>query len=297
VLVLGATGKSGRRLVPRLAARGVSVRAASRRPGDGRVLFDWDRPETHRAALAGAHAVYLITADGIEDTTHQVGPFLQTAARAGVRRVVVVSSLLVEFPGTPPDSGRHRLEQQVRDSGLEWTILRPSFINQNFSEGFLLPGILAAGLVTSTTRDGKVAAIDADDIAAVAAAALTEPRHAGATYALTGPEALTFDEAAAIISKAAGRPIRHQRITPDELTTILNQAGLPSDYAASIVSSQMAIAEDHGAVVTETVRDVGAKHPVRFTDYATGAATAGAWATSSARPDSDQRLGQLSGGQ
>jgi uncharacterized protein YbjT (DUF2867 family) len=278
VLVLGAAGKSGRRLVPRLAARGVSVRGASRRPGDGQVLFDWDRPETHRAALAGADAVYLITADGVEDTTRQVGPFLQTAARSGVRRVVVVSSLLVEFPSTPPDSGRHRLEQQVRGSGLEWTILRPSFINQNFSEGFLLPGILAAGLVASTARDGKVAAVDADDIAAVAAAALTEPGHAGATYVLTGPEALTFDEAAAAISKAAGRPVRHQRITPDELTAILNQAGLPADYAASIVLSQVAIAEGHGAVVTDTVHDVGAKQPVRFVEYAAAAAAAGAWA-------------------
>jgi uncharacterized protein YbjT (DUF2867 family) len=275
VLVLGATGKSGRRLVPRLAARGASVRAASRRPGDGQVLFDWDRPETHHAALTGADAVYLVTADGVEDTTHQVGPFLQTALRSGVGRVVVVSSLLVEFPNTPSDSGRHRLEQQVRGSGLEWTILRPSFINQNFSEGFLLPGILAADLVASAANDGKVATVDADDIAAVAAAALTEPGHAGATYGLTGPELLIFDEAAAIIGEAAGRPIRHQRLTPEELTAILNQAGVPTDYAASVVLSQVAIAEGHAAVVTDTVRDIGAKQPVRFAEYA---AAAGAWA-------------------
>ena len=277
VLVLGATGKSGRRLLPRLASSGISVRAASRRPGDGHVLFDWDRPETHRAALAGADAVYLVTADGVEDTTRQVGPFLQAAARSGVRRVVVLSSLLVEFPNTPPDSGRHRLEQQVRDSGLEWTILRPSFISQNFSEGFLLPGILAAGVVASTAGDGKVAPVDADDIAAVAAAALTQPGHQGAAYVLTGPEALTFDEAAEIIGKASGRPVSHQRITPDEFTAILNQAGLPSDYAASVVSSQVAIAEGHGAVVTSAVRDIGAKQPVRFAEYAAAAAAAGVW--------------------
>jgi uncharacterized protein YbjT (DUF2867 family) len=278
VLVLGATGKSGRRLVPRLAARGVSVRAASRRPGPDRVLFDWDRPETHRAALAGADAVYLIPADGVEDTTHQVGPFLQTAASCGVRRVVVVSSLLVEFPNTPPDSGRHRLEEQVRESELEWTVLRPSFIDQNFSEGFLLPGILAAGLIASAAGDGKVAAADADDIAAVAAAALTEPGHAGATYVVTGPEALTFEEVAATISAAAGRPVRHQPITPGELTAILSQAGVPADYAAGIVASQVAIAEGHGAVVADAVRDVGGKQPVHFAAYAAAAAAAGVWA-------------------
>jgi uncharacterized protein YbjT (DUF2867 family) len=281
VLVLGATGKSGRRLVPRLAARAVTIRAASRRPVDGRVLFDWDRPETYRAALTGTDAVYLVTADGVEDTTDQVGPFLDTAVHAGVRRVVVLSSLLVEFPNTPPDSGRHRLEQQVRDSGIEWTILRPSFFDQNFSEGFLLPGILAADVVVSTTRDGKVASVDADDIAAVAAAALTEPGHTGATYILTGPEALTLDDAAAIISQAAGRPIRHQHMATDELTTILDHAGLPADYAAGIVASQVAIADGHGAVVTDAVRAVAGKEPVRFTDYATAAATSGIWT----RPD------------
>jgi uncharacterized protein YbjT (DUF2867 family) len=190
----------------------------------------------------------------------------------------VVSSLLVEFPNTPPDSGRHRLEQQVRDSGLEWTILRPGFISQNFSEGFLLPGILQAGTVASAAGDGKVAAVDADDIAAVAAVALTEPGHAGATYPLTGPEALTFDEAAAVISQAAGRPVRHQPIPAAELTAILSRAGVPADYAASIVLSQVAIAEGHGAVVTGTVREVAARQPVRFGDYAEAAAAAGAWA-------------------
>jgi uncharacterized protein YbjT (DUF2867 family) len=283
VLVLGATGKSGRRLVSRLAARGVAVRAASRQPGSDQVLFDWDKPATHPAALDGADSVYLVTADGVEDATRQVGPFLRTAARSGVRHVVVVSSLLVEFPNIPPDSGRHRLEAQVRESGLQWTVLRPSFINQNFSEGFLLPGILAAGMVASAAGNGKVAAVDADHIAAVAAAALTEPGHAGATYVLTGPEALTFDEAAATISAAAGRPVRHQPIAADELAAILRRAGVPADYAAGIVASQVAIAEGYGAVVAEAVRDVGGKQPVRFAEYAAAAAAAGFWAPQQAR--------------
>jgi len=273
VLVLGATGKTGRRLVPRLAARGVTVRAASRHPATrhpdaGQVLFDWDRPGTHLAALAGADAVFLVTADGVEDTTSQVGPFLLQAARAGVRRVVVLSSLLVEFPNTPADSGRHRLERQVRESGLQWTILRPGFIDQNFSEGFLLSGILAAGVVASAAGDGQVAMVDAGDIAAVAAAALTEPGHAEATYAVTGPEGLTFDAAAAIIAAAAGRPVRHQRIFPAELAGILGRAGLPADYAASVVASQVAIAGGHAATVTDVVRTVGGQDPVRFADYA-----------------------------
>jgi len=211
VIVLGATGKTGRHLVPRLVARGVTVRAASRQPGEGRMLFDWDRPETHQPALAGVDAVYLIGPELVEDPTAVTGPFLDLAARSGATRLVALSSQGVEFPHEAPESGRRMLERQVMASGLEWTILRPTGIAQNFSEGFLLPGILEADTVVTATGDGAVALVDADDIAAVAAAALTQDGHAKAEYTITGPEALTFAEAAAVISEVTGRTITHWR--------------------------------------------------------------------------------------
>src|SRR4051794_11218471 len=195
ILVLGATGKTGRRLVTRLRARSMKVRAASRQPGDGRTLFDWDRPDTHGPALAGVDAVYLVAPELVEDPTSVTGPFLDRAKRAGVTRLVVLSSLGVEFPREDPASGRRKLERQAMASGLTWTILRPSGFAQNFSEGFMLPGILQADMVATATGDGAAAFVDADDIAAVAAAALTQDGHAGATYAITPPDALTFSEA------------------------------------------------------------------------------------------------------
>jgi uncharacterized protein YbjT (DUF2867 family) len=272
ILVLGSTGKTGRRLLPLLRARGAIVRAASRTPGDGRTRFDWTQPDTYDAALAGVDAIYLIPPDLIEDATPIVGPFVARAMQAGVRRVVLLSSMGVEFPNEGTGSGRDALEQQIKASSLEWTILRPGGFNQNFSEGFLLPGILHAGAIATATGNGAVAFVDASDIAAVAAAALTEDGHHQATYVVTGPEALTFADAAAIIGKAAGRPIAHRRISSDELTQILCRAGMPANYAAIVVGNQEAIRDGLGARVSDDVERVIGRPATPFADYATQAA-------------------------
>jgi uncharacterized protein YbjT (DUF2867 family) len=274
VLVLGATGKTGRRLVPRLHARGLNVRAASRRAGGDRAFFDWDRPDTYGPALAGVDAVYLVGPELVEDPTAVVGPFLDRARRAGVTRLVALSSMGVEFPREDPGSGRLKLERQVMASELEWTILRPSGFAQNFSEGFLLPGILEADTVATATGDGAGAFVDADDIAAVAAAALTEGSHAKAKYVITGPEALTFAEAAAVISEVTGRTITHRNIPSNELMRILRDAGVPADYAAMVVGDQEAIRDGSGARVTDVVARVGGRPPTPFAAYATRAASA-----------------------
>jgi uncharacterized protein YbjT (DUF2867 family) len=276
VLVLGATGKTGRRLIAQLIDRGVHVRAASRRPGGGCTLFDWDRPGTHEPALAGVDAVYLVPPDLVEDPTAVIGPFLDRAERAGVTRLVAVSSLGVDFPNQDPESGRRRLEHQVMASGLEWTVLRPTGFAQNFSEGFLLPGIREADTVVTATGDGAVAFVDADDIAAVASTALTERGHAGATYAITGPEALTFAEAAAIISEVAGRTIRHQSVSSDQMAHVLSSAGVPIAYAAMLIRDMEAVRNGSGTLVTDVVAQVSGRPATPFAEYAARAATA--WA-------------------
>ena len=252
------------RLVPRLAERGVTVRAVSRKTN-----FDWARPETFPPAVAGVDAVYLIPPAFIADATPMVRPFLVAAKAAGAARVVVVSSLGVEFPHEPKTSGRIALERCVQDSGLEWTVLRPGGFAQNFSESFMLPGV-RQGTVVSATGTGAVAFIDADNIAAVAAAALTEPGHASATYALTGPSALTFSEAVAIISKVSGRPVTHRAISGDEFAAMLAGFGLPPDYAAILVRDQRGIAEGAGARVSDVVARITT--PITFAQFAERAA-------------------------
>jgi uncharacterized protein YbjT (DUF2867 family) len=276
ILVIGAAGKTGRRLVPRLHALGKKVRAASRRPGEGRTLFDWNQVATHAQALAGVDAIYLVGPELVEDPTALVGPFLDHARWAGVTRVVLLSSLGVEFPREARDSGRRRLEQGIMDSGLAWTILRPTGFAQNFSESFLLPGILEADAVVSATGDGAVAFVDADDIAAVAAAALTEDGHSGAAYAITGPAALTFAAAATIISDVTGRTVTHRNISANELEKLLLGAGMPAEYAAMVLGDQEAVREGAGARVTNVVERVTGRTPTTFADYAARAARA--WA-------------------
>jgi uncharacterized protein YbjT (DUF2867 family) len=276
VLVLGATGKTGRRLVSRLTVQGVAVRAASRKAGEDRTLFDWDRPETHGPALAGVDAVYLVAPDLVEDSTAKTGPFLAAARLAGVKRVVLLSSMGVTFPNEGPGSGRDKLERQVMASRMDWTILRPGGFSQNFSEGFLLPGILQAGAFATATGDGAVAFVDADDIAAVAAVALTQDGHAGATYEVTGPRALTFSQAAEIIGQAAGRTIAHRPISSEALTDLLVGFGMPRGYAALVVGNQEAIRDGLGARVSDVVARLTGRPATPFADYAARAAPA--WA-------------------
>ncbi|MEO8550258.1 MAG: NAD(P)H-binding protein [Kofleriaceae bacterium] len=267
VLVVGATGKTGRRLTPKLRERGITVREASRKPGPGRTAFSWQDRATHAAALAGVDAVYVIPPELVENPTELTAPVLEAAARARVQRIVLVSSLGLAVPGEPAASGRLALERQITSSGLAWTLLRPSGFMQNFSEGFLAPGV-QQGALASATGDGVTAFIDADDIAAAGCAALTEPGHAGATYALTGPAALSFAHAAETIGAVLGRTITHRPITSAEMTAMLVGFGLPADYVAVLIRDQESIRSGAGGRVTEDVQRVTGRPPTSFARFA-----------------------------
>jgi uncharacterized protein YbjT (DUF2867 family) len=275
VLVLGATGKTGRRLVPLLAAADVDVRAASRHPDGGGVLFDWDRPETHAPALAGADAVFVVLPELVEDPTPVTGPFLELAQAAGVRKAVLVSALGVAFNEEKGIvTGFGKTEQQLMASGLEWTILRPSGFAQNFSEGFLLPGILESDIVAAPTGDGAVPLVDVADIAAVAAVALTEDGHGKAEYAITGPEAITHAQAAEWVSQAAGRTIVHQDIPRAALLEFMVGNGMPADYAEMVVGTFDAIRTGRASTVSPDVERVTGRPATSFADFARRAADA-----------------------
>ncbi|WP_335334208.1 SDR family oxidoreductase [Actinoalloteichus caeruleus] len=181
ILVTGATGRTGRRVARLLGNAGVPVRLAAR---SGPVRFDWWDQDTWDPALTGAAAVYLVPLDGAALTR----AFVERAAALGVRRVVLLSGRGVDVPGYLGDGnggGDTHIhgERAVRDSGLEWTILRPGWFAQDFSEGFFREAVLA-GEVRLPTGDGSATFVDAEDIAAVAVAALTEDGHVGETYEL-----------------------------------------------------------------------------------------------------------------
>lgn len=226
-LILGGTGKTGRRLAQLLRHAGMDTRTAARSGGD--VHFDWADSTGHGEALIGVDRLYLVPPALSLDFAEEVIAFLDRAESAGVRHVSYLSARGVEF--APPQVAMRAVELDlIARPGLTHTILRPAFFQQNFTEG-AFAGALTSGVLTGPVGDGAEAFIDVHDIAAVAAASLLDPAgHAGAQYELTGPQALTYSDVAALLT-AHGHPVRYQPITLTQWLTEVTSAGLPDDYA------------------------------------------------------------------
>jgi uncharacterized protein YbjT (DUF2867 family) len=266
-LVLGASGKSGRRVAHRLRARGLSVRAASR---SAATPFDWEDPATWEPALRGTHAAYISyfhdpAAPGAPEA---VGAFAELAVRRGVRRLVLLS-------GRGEDEAQ-AAERAVQRTGGDWTIVRASWFSQNFSEGYLREPVLA-GEVALPTGDVPEPFVDVDDIADVAVAALTEAGHAGQVYEVTGPRLLTFADATAEIAQASGRRVAFERVPLEAYTAAAREQGVPDDVVGLLGYLFGEVLDGRNAHVTDGVeRAVG--RPARdFRDFAEHAAAAGAW--------------------
>lgn len=275
ILVTGATGKSGRRVVRQLRDRGLPVRAAAR-AGDYR--FDWTDDTTWDAVLEGAKSVYIVQLDG----TKFVRPFVERAKRHGVRRVVLASGRGIDNPDYVNDrtgmlDGILDSEDAVRDSGLEWTISRPGWFAQNFSEGFFADAI-RAGELRLPAGDGAASFVDAEDIAAVVTAALTEVGHHGQTYELSGPHAVTLSEAVTTISEAAGREVRYVALSVDEYVSELVQQGLSPEDAATLADIAEPLRDGTDAEVSDGVSRALGRPPRDFAAFAMATAAEGGWA-------------------
>jgi uncharacterized protein YbjT (DUF2867 family) len=273
-LVLGATGKTGRRIVRRLRAAGHSVRTASRTGSD--VAVDLGDPATWPAALDGATAVYLLepVLDPVPDRDARIPKFVADAVSAGVQRLVLLSAY-----GVGEATDDHPLksaERAVRESGIDWTILRPGWFAQNFSESYWKPWVLS-GTLAVPTGDGRAPFVDAEDIAEVAAAALTDDRHNGRTYQLTGPRAISFAEAAELIGKASGREVRHVDVTPEAFAERLASNGVHPDAARMLAGLLADIRDDRQATVSDGVERALGRPARPFEDYVAEAAAAGHW--------------------
>ncbi|MFD1146364.1 NAD(P)H-binding protein [Saccharothrix hoggarensis] len=263
ILVIGATGKTGRRVTTALEDRGVAHRPVSRRSA---IRFDWADESTWDAALDGVTAVYLVP-PAMTLSDEEVAAFVPRAVAAGVRRIVVLSAR-----GIMPDDGR---ERAVRESGVDWTILRPTWFSHNFSEDFFLPQVVAGEVVLPAGGDGAHPFIHAQDIADVAVAALTEDGHAGVTYELSGPEALTFAEALALIGDVSGRSARVVDVPAPDFAGLLVDGGLSRAYAEVLTMSLTAIRDGHDAALSDGVPSVLGRDGRTFGDYVKEAA--GAW--------------------
>jgi uncharacterized protein YbjT (DUF2867 family) len=252
VLVLGGTGTTGRRVVAGLRAAGVPARAATRKPAEpGQVRFDWADRSTHAGALRGASAVYLLAPIGEASPAVLVEPFLTDALDAGVRRVVLLSSSAV----TEDTPGLGALQKLVR-TAPEWAVLRPSWFMQNFTGEHLVAQGVRDGEIVTATGDARVAFVDAGDIAAVAVRALTDPVPHNTGHVLTGPAALSYAEAAAIVAAHLGRPVRHRAVGTAEFAEHVTASGTPAEFARVLAALDEDIrrgAEDRVTTVVEQV--------------------------------------------
>lgn len=268
VLVTGGTGKTGRRLAARLRARGISTRVASRSADDA-TRFEWSDPATFEGALRGVGAVYLV-APAVHDTLGAMQPFIEQALRLGVRRYVLLSASSLE-EGGPMMGAVHAF---LKARAPEWTALRPTWFMQNFSEQHHRATIRDERAIASAAGDGRVAFIDAEDIADVALAALLEPGWPSGDLVLTGPQTLSYDDVAELISAAVGSPVRHRRLSESELAATHARGGMPLEYASMLAAMDTAIAAGSEDRITPAVERATGHRPRTFAAFAAEARAA-----------------------
>lgn len=254
ILVIGATGTTGSRTAAQLTAAGHRVRAASRHatpvPGTMPVTFDWYDPATHLDALDGTDRVYLLPPLGESDPASVMLPFLHRARTAGVDRAVLLSSSAIARGG--PAVGM--VHQALPDLFEQWAVLRPSWFMQNFTGTHAhAASIREDGTIWTATGSGRVGFVDAEDIAAVAVHALTDEHAPNADLILTGPEVLSYDDIATIITDATDRPVAHRRLPYEQMRDRLT-ALIAVEFAVMLADMDRAIAEGSEDRVTDTVQ-------------------------------------------
>ncbi|MDR8413543.1 NmrA family transcriptional regulator [Nonomuraea sp. 3-1Str] len=258
-LVLGGTGKTGRRVVERLTAMDVPVRVGTR---SGGVPFDWADRSTWAPALEGTRTAYVsyypdLAVPGAAD---DIAAFTELA---GSRRLVLLSGR--------GEEEAQQCEKILAASAAEWTVVRCSWFNQNFSEGYMLAP-LQEGDVYLPAGEVPEPFVDADDIAEVAVAALTRDGHAGETYELTGPRLLTFAQATAEIAAAAGRGIRYTQIPVEAYVE-----HVPEDVAGFLAYLFTTVLDGRNASLGDGVQRVLGREPRDFADFARESAATGIW--------------------
>jgi uncharacterized protein YbjT (DUF2867 family) len=271
-LILGGTGKVGRRLAISLSAAGHEARAASRHAA---VRFDWADPSTWAGAVAGTDGLFIVGPGSATDWSPSLARLLAAAERTAVKRAVLLSARGVEFL---PDGAVATAEQTLRDGPLPWTILRPAHFSQNFTEAMFAP---SDGLILAPVGTGREPFIDVGDIADVAAAVLASDGYEGATVDLSGPEAVSFPEAAAIVSSASGTPVRFEDERDADHVARLRASGTPEGYVRWRMAMLGGIRRGADAYLSDGVQRVLGRQPTGFREWARREVPSSAWAQAS----------------
>lgn len=267
ILVTGGTGKTGLRIVNLLKEKGYEVRVGSR---SAALPFDWDHEATWEPCLTGCRAAYISYAPDLAmpGAPDAIEAFCRQAKKSGVQRVVLLS-------------GRGEVEAQkceeiVKESGLEWTIVRASWFNQNFSEGAFLP-MIEAGNITLPAADVPEPFVDIDDIAEIAAEALISADHVGELYEVTGPELLTFNDLASILSDVTGRDILFTKVPHQGFLNEVAASGAPKDVLWMLDYLFATVLDGRNAYMCDGIKRALGREPTSFRAYAEKIAASGQW--------------------
>jgi uncharacterized protein YbjT (DUF2867 family) len=267
ILITGATGKTGGRVAQILAEQGHPIRLGSRRAD---IPFDWNQPDTWPAALDGVKAVYIAYAPdlAVPGAVSTITRFVDAAAKQGVQRLVLLSGR--------GEAEAQACERIVLNSGLEASVVRASWFNQNFSEG-AFADMVRAGQLTLPAGDTPEPFVDADDIAEVAVAALTQPGHDGEIYEVTGPRLMTFKDVAAALSEATGRTIDFVAIPHEAFLDGAKASGAPSDVVWLMDYLFTTVFDGRNAQVCDGVQRALGRPATDFETYARKTAARGVW--------------------
>ena len=267
ILVLGGTGKTGRRVAEKLKARGIATRIASRSASPA---FDWNDATTWEAALENISAVYLSYAPdlAVPGATDTVRRFVAKAIDSGVKRLVLLSGR--------GEEEAQACERIVQESDLEWTVVRASWFMQNFSEGEFA-GMVLDGAITLPAADVPEPFIDINDIADVAVAALVEDGHTHEIYEVTGPRLMTFTDLAREISEAAGRTIPFVQIPGEAFAGAIAESGVPGEVAWLLNYLFDTVLDGRNAYLTDGVERALGRKPADFSDFARRVSERGVW--------------------
>jgi uncharacterized protein YbjT (DUF2867 family) len=267
VLVLGATGKTGRRIVSSLEMLDVPVRLGSRSASPS---FDWNNSANWDECLEGVTKIYINYAPDLAmpGATDAISELVRRARAAGVKHLVLLS-------------GRGEEEAQaceaiIQESGIDWTIVRASWFNQNFSEGAFID-MVQAGQITLPDVSTPEPFVDVDDIAEVTVVALTQPGHAGELYEVTGPRMLSLADVAEELSKATDRTIKYVPVPHDAFVKSVAESGAPNDVVWMLDYLFATVLDGRNAYLTNGVQRALGREPKDFADYARDVAGTGLW--------------------
>ncbi|TSB47824.1 NmrA family NAD(P)-binding protein [Alkalicoccobacillus porphyridii] len=273
VLITGATGNTGKELTAKLVESGVKVRAGSRNFQKQTInnnmtvpiKFDWFDPSTHDAALKGVECMYLVPPPGVIDPVPIMKPFLHKAKRTGVRRVILLSATVIQRG----DRGLGQIHEELTNLFPEWTVLRPSWFMQNFTGDHPhATNIRENNLICTATENGRIGFIDAYDIANVAFHALITEKPLNRDLILTGPEALSYNDIAEVISTVREPAVQHQQVSLDQLQQLHTTSGLPEEFANMLAHADQLIANGFEDRVTNEVEAITGTPPVSFAHFA-----------------------------